>query len=49
MVSKPLPKGATEVKIIPRKWGIERCYKTRTGIEVCTPAPFDSWYKSFLG
>ena len=35
-----LPKGVTEVKIIERSWGIERCYLTNAGEKVCTPAPF---------
>ena len=35
-----LPKGSTEVKIIERSWGIERCYVTPDGEKVCTPAPF---------
>tara|TARA_Y100001968_G_C19353120_1_gene715758 strand:+ start:241 stop:417 length:177 start_codon:yes stop_codon:yes gene_type:complete len=34
------PKGSTEVKIIERNWGIERCYVTPDGENVCTPAPF---------
>tara|TARA_B100000214_G_scaffold338099_1_gene283058 strand:- start:546 stop:722 length:177 start_codon:yes stop_codon:yes gene_type:complete len=33
-------KGLTEVKIIERSWGIERCYVTPDGEKVCTPAPF---------
>ena len=33
-------KGSTEVKIIERSWGIERCYLTPDGENVCTPAPF---------
>jgi len=36
----PLSKGSTEVKIIERSWGIERCYVTPDGEKVCTPAPF---------
>ncbi len=40
IVSLPLPTGSTEVKIIERSWGIERCYITPDGEEVCTPAPF---------
>ena len=32
--------GSTEVKIIERSWGIERCYVTPDGEKVCTPAPF---------
>ena len=35
-----LSNGATEVKIIERSWGIERCYLTPDGDKVCTPAPF---------
>ena len=35
-----LPKGSTEVKIIERSWGIERCYLTPDGEKICTPAPF---------
>ena len=34
------PQGSTEVKIIERSWGIERCYLTSDGQQVCTPAPF---------
>ncbi len=36
----PAPKGSTEMKIIERSWGIERCYVTPDGLKVCTPAPF---------
>ena len=36
----PSQKGSTEVKIIERSWGIERCYVTPDGEKVCTPAPF---------
>ena len=35
-----LPKGLTEVKIIERNWGIEKCYVTPDGEKICTPAPF---------
>ena len=35
-----LPTGSTEVKIIERSWGIERCYLTPDGEKVCTPSPF---------
>ena len=38
-----MPKGITEVKIVEREWGIERCYKSPGGPEVCTPAPFNRW------
>jgi len=40
IAAPPLPKGSTEVKIIERSWGIERCYVTPDGEKVCTPAPF---------
>ena len=40
IASAPLSKGSTEVKIIERSWGIERCYVTPDGENVCTPAPF---------
>jgi len=40
IASLPLLKGSTEVKIIERSWGIERCYITSDGAKVCTPAPF---------
>ena len=36
----PLLKEITEVKIIERSWGIERCYLTPDGEKVCTPTPF---------
>ena len=40
-IEAPLfPQGSTEVKIIERSWGIERCYLTSDGEMVCTPAPF---------
>ena len=40
-ISSPsLLKRSTEVKIIERSWGIERCYVTPDGVKVCTPAPF---------
>tara|TARA_B100001029_G_scaffold173927_1_gene173412 strand:- start:1419 stop:1595 length:177 start_codon:yes stop_codon:yes gene_type:complete len=35
-----LLKGSTQVKIVERSWGIERCYVTPDGVMVCTPAPF---------
>ena len=36
----PLLREITEVKIIERSWGIERCYLTPDGEIVCTPTPF---------
>ena len=42
----PLPKGSTQVKIIERGWGIERCYLTPDGEKVCTPAPFSTNYRN---
>ena len=41
-----LPRGLTEVKIIERSWGIERCYVTPDGEKVCTPAPFLTNYRN---
>ena len=35
-----LPSSSTEVKIVERSWGIERCYVTPDGEKVCSPAPF---------
>ena len=40
MTTLPLNKGTTEVKIVEKSWGIERCYISPDGEEVCTPAPF---------
>ena len=42
----PLPKGSTEVKIIERSWGIERCYVTPDGEKVCTPAPYSTNHRN---
>ena len=36
----PSPIGSTEVKIIERSWGIERCFVAADGESVCTPTPF---------
>ena len=41
-----LPKGTTEIKIIERTWGIERCYVTPDGEEVCSPATFSTNYRN---
>ena len=40
MSAPPLPKGAAEIKIIEKEWGIERCYVSPDGEEVCTPVTF---------
>ena len=40
------PQGSTEVKIIERSWGIERCYLTSDGEKVCTPAPFSTNHRN---
>ena len=40
IASPLLLNGSTEVKIIERSWGIERCYLTPDGEKVCTPTPF---------
>ena len=37
-----LSKGSTEVRIVERSWGIERCYITPDGEKVCTPMPFST-------
>ena len=42
----PLSKGATEVKIIERNWGIERCYVTPDGESACTPATFSTNHRN---
>jgi len=41
-----LLKGSTQVKIIERSWGIERCYVTPDGEKVCTPAPFSTNHRN---
>ncbi len=41
LIAPALPKGAIEVTIIEREWGIERCYKSRDGLSHCIPAAFD--------
>tara|TARA_Y100001968_G_scaffold203313_1_gene186627 strand:+ start:559 stop:735 length:177 start_codon:yes stop_codon:yes gene_type:complete len=46
IVAPPLRKGSTEVKIIERSWGIERCYVTPDGDKVCTPAPFSTNHRN---
>ena len=46
IVEPSLFKGSTEVKIIERSWGIERCYVTPDGEKVCTPAPFSTNYRN---
>ncbi len=38
--SLPHGKCAIEVKIIERSWGIERCYVSPDGVQICTPSPF---------
>jgi len=35
-----LSQRSTEVRIIERSWGIDRCFITPDGEKVCTPAPF---------
>ena len=40
-IAPPLAsKGLTEIIVIEKNWGIERCYVTPDGDRVCTPAPF---------
>ena len=38
-----MPRGITEIKIIEREWGIERCFRSRDGKEYCVQAAFDKW------
>ena len=42
MASPPLPRSAIDIKIVERKWGSERFYKTPNGTEIRTPAFFTS-------
>jgi hypothetical protein len=42
----PLSREFTEVKIIERSWGIERCYLTPDGEKVCTPTPFSTNHRN---
>ena len=42
MVSTVLPKNTVRVTIRERDWGIERCYTTSDGAEICTPAAYES-------
>ena len=42
----PLPQGVTKVKIVEKIWGIERCYTSPDGEQVCTPAPFHTNYRN---
>ncbi|KGG14435.1 MULTISPECIES: hypothetical protein [Prochlorococcus] len=46
MASSPLPKGVTGIKIIPREWGIEKCYRLPSGSEVSMSVRFDSYFRS---
>ena len=43
LVAPSLPRTTSEVKIVEREWGIERCFKSRDGKEHCVPAAFDTW------
>ncbi len=38
-----MPRGITEIKIVEREWGIERCFKTYDGQNHCIPASLDYW------
>ena len=40
MISFPLPKDATDVKLTQREWGIERSYKTSKGNKIQIAASF---------
>ena len=41
-----LTKGSSEVRIIERSWGIERCYITKDGEEFCSPSPFSTNHRN---
>jgi len=40
MISTPLPRDATEVRLTQKEWGIERSYKTPNGNEISTATVF---------
>ncbi len=42
----PFQKWSTQIKIIERTWGIERCYVTQDGQKVCIPAPFSTNHRN---
>ena len=46
--SSRLPNGSIEMKIIEREWGIERCYISSNGEELCSPTPLSSYSWPFL-
>ncbi|KGG24327.1 MULTISPECIES: hypothetical protein [Prochlorococcus] len=43
MPSSRLPNGSIEMKIVEREWGIERCYISSNGEEICSPTPLSSY------
>tara|TARA_E500000331_G_scaffold7828_1_gene7535 strand:+ start:468 stop:632 length:165 start_codon:yes stop_codon:yes gene_type:complete len=43
MPSSRLPNGSIQMKIVEREWGIERCYLSSNGEEICLPAPLASY------
>ncbi len=42
IISPPLPKEATEIKVVETQWGLERSYKTTKGNIIYSPAPFSN-------
>ena len=45
MISTPLPKGA-KATLRQRDWGIERSHTISSGVEICTPAPYEKTSKT---
>ncbi|WP_269622617.1 hypothetical protein [Prochlorococcus marinus] len=43
MPSSHLPNGSIEMKIVEREWGIERCYLSPNGEEICSPIPLTAY------
>ena len=41
MLTIPLPKGAIDIRLIRRGWGIERCYRLQNGDQTCSPATIE--------
>ena len=42
IVWPPVPKEAIDIKLVNKKWGILRSYKTPTGPKIYTTAAFNS-------
>ena len=46
--SSRLPNGSIEMKIVEREWGIERCYISPSGEEICSSIPLSAYSWPFL-